>query len=88
MNFKADTLPDLFLFTSVLCIASSLLIVVLIKNYRGLTRYFYVRFVSKNNMHACLFMYNRLQLPVYSTPLSEYTLEKFTENHSIKIFML
>lgn len=33
------------------------LLVVLIKNYSSLTTHFYIKFISKNNMHACMYVY-------------------------------
>lgn len=54
--------PYLTLFCSLLyCVLHpAFLLSVLIKNYRGLMSHFYVKFISKNNMHARMFMYHRI----------------------------
>lgn len=57
LNFKADTLPDLSLLTSLQCITSSLPTSCLIRNYRSLMTHFSIKFVSQNNIHSCMHVY-------------------------------
>lgn len=59
LNFKADTLPDLFLLTSLQCITSSLPTLCLIEIYRSIMTHFSIKFVSHNKIHACMFTYCR-----------------------------